>query len=128
MRVLLDTHSWFWTLANSSSLSAPARQAISGAEATFVSSVSIYEIAQKIHRNAWPGMSRPVLDRMIHVDGSGITFLPPSTDIMNEAGYLAWRNRDPFDRMIAATAQVEALTVITKDRAFRELPSIDVVW
>lgn len=128
MRVLLDTHSWVWALTNGSALSGPARNAIARAEAAFVSTISVYEIAQKVRRNAWPTMTRTILDRMIAVEGSGVVFLPPSVEIMNEAGYLEWDNRDPFDRMIAATAIVEDLTVITKDKLFQDLKATTVLW
>ena len=32
---------------------------------------------------------------------------------------LPWHHRDPFDRMLAAQALAEGLTLVTRDRAFR---------
>ena len=32
---------------------------------------------------------------------------------------LPWHHRDPFDRMLAAQALAEGLTVVTRDRAFK---------
>jgi hypothetical protein len=35
---------------------------------------------------------------------------------------------DPFDRMIAATALVRAVPLVTYDRRLRQLPALETVW
>lgn len=40
---------------------------------------------------------------------------------------LPLHHRDPFDRMIIAQAQVEALSVVSKDEAFADY-DIDLLW
>ena len=37
------------------------------------------------------------------------------------AGGMAWRHRDPFDRMLAAQCLVEGLALVTKDPIFGEV-------
>lgn len=37
-------------------------------------------------------------------------------------------HRDPFDRMILATAQVERLPIVTGDRVFRRYSGIKIIW
>jgi PIN domain nuclease of toxin-antitoxin system len=37
-------------------------------------------------------------------------------------------HRDPFDRMIIATALVEQLPVVTSDRAFKRYKGLKVIW
>ena len=41
---------------------------------------------------------------------------------------LPLHHRDPFDRMILATAQVEKLPIITGDRIFRRYSQVEVIW
>jgi PIN domain nuclease of toxin-antitoxin system len=43
------------------------------------------------------------------------------------AGLLPGRHRDPFDRMLAAQAQIEGLPLLTADRAFSDF-GIQVLW
>jgi PIN domain nuclease of toxin-antitoxin system len=43
------------------------------------------------------------------------------------AGLLTGEHRDPFDRLIAAQALIEGLTVITRDPAFTAF-GCDVIW
>ena len=39
-----------------------------------------------------------------------------------------WGHRDPFDRMIAAQAMLESLTLVTADTAFATLPGLTTLW
>jgi PIN domain nuclease of toxin-antitoxin system len=41
---------------------------------------------------------------------------------------LPLHHRDPFDRMIIATALAEKLPVVTGDRTFRRYPGVKVIW
>lgn len=41
---------------------------------------------------------------------------------------LPLRHRDPFDRMILATAAVERLPIVTGDRSFRRYSEVKVIW
>ena len=44
--------------------------------------------------------------------------LPAGFDHMEALASLARHHRDPFDRLIIATAKVEELTIVTSDRQF----------
>jgi PIN domain nuclease of toxin-antitoxin system len=41
---------------------------------------------------------------------------------------LDWQHRDRFDRMIAAQAMIESLTLITADIAFNTVNGVRTVW
>jgi PIN domain nuclease of toxin-antitoxin system len=41
---------------------------------------------------------------------------------------LALRHRDPFDRMLIATAIVEAVPLISNDREIKRYKEITVLW
>ncbi len=116
--VLLDTHSWAWTFDEDSGLSANAREAIERAETIFVSPASFLEIGQKVRLGKWPEMLPYVHQLAALLEGQGgmIAALEPS--ICVEAGLMDWPHRDPFDRMIAATAKYYALPLISADTIF----------
>ena len=44
------------------------------------------------------------------------------------AGEFEWEHRDPFDRLLAAQAFIEKLTIITDDPSFQTLPWVSVLW
>ncbi len=48
--------------------------------------------------------------------------------IMLEAGRLDWTNRDPFDRLVVATARMMGLPVVSSDKAFASAPGVAVIW
>jgi len=126
VRVLLDTHSWAWTLSNNTArLSAKAVELIRAAETVFVSPISIFEIGQKVVRGKWPEMSA-FLDQLEPLAArQGARFAPLSPEVCLRAAKLDWDNRDPFDRLLAATAIAGSLSYISADEAFDQLDAHD---
>ena len=95
------------------------RQAVS----VFVSAVTPFEILTKARSGKWPEMqaryggSGPLL--VEDIERMGATFLDLTPTIMAEAATLDWAHRDPFDRMIVATARFHSLTIVTSDAEIR---------
>lgn len=117
-RVLLDTHAWAWSLLGGSRLSAPALAAMTGARQVLVCPISLYEIGQKVRLGKWPAME-PYVDRLpglAEEQGSVVTTLEPS--LCWQAAMLEWRHRDPFDRLLAATALRYDLPIVSMDKVF----------
>lgn len=116
--VLLDTHAWVWSLTDDPRLSGAARSALLAARAVLVSPISFFEIAQKIRIGKWPEMA-PLADQLpglLREQGGVAAELGP--EICLRAGLTAWDHRDPFDRLIAATALHHQATLISADAAF----------
>jgi PIN domain nuclease of toxin-antitoxin system len=44
------------------------------------------------------------------------------------AGALAWRHNDPFDRMLVAQARCLTLTLTTADVVIRAYPGVAQMW
>ncbi|MFC6705850.1 type II toxin-antitoxin system VapC family toxin [Flexivirga alba] len=119
MSLLLDTHVLLWAAASPELLPAGVKRQLEKADRRFISAASGYEIAFKARRGklasgeavlaAWPRL----LDELQLVE------LSLSVAQMIRAGALAWEHRDPFDRMLVAQAQLDGLTLITKDTAIR---------
>ena len=116
--VLLDTHAWARSLLSDKLLSAKAQAAIERADSVFVSPISFFEIAQKIRIGKWPQME-PFVERLpslLRTQGGMIAALVP--EIAINAGVMPWTHRDPFDRLLAATAIHYGLPLISADAIF----------
>lgn len=127
-RLLLDTHAWAWTAVADELLTRRAVRAISEADEIFISSVSLYEIGQKVRLGKWPEME-PVVDRIWDVlEQQGTIVVPLDAEMAVEAAGDPWPHRDPFDRLIAATARHLGATMVTADRMLASAPGIRVLW
>jgi PIN domain nuclease of toxin-antitoxin system len=118
---LLDTHAWAWNLTVDPRLPASALQLINTADGIHVSPVTFYEIAQKARLGKWPEMA-PHVDRLpslIQQQKGHVANLTPEMAVLGAS--LEWDHRDPFDRMIAATAITMSLPLISADAAFDAL-------
>ena len=121
MRLLLDTHAFLWWLAGDRSLPKSARAAVGADDSTvFVSAASSWEIATKFRIGKLPGAQVIVHDIAGAVASQAFSTLPITVVHAQRAGLLPGAHRDPFDRMLAAQAQAEGLTIVSNDRIFDE--------
>ena len=127
-RVLIDTHTFAWITSEPARLSPAARGLIETADATLASVVSLYEIAQKVRLGKWPEMALIVRNLNEEAFAIGVSLFSVTGPICVQAGLLDWPHRDPFDRMIAATALVLGLVLVSADPAFDGLPELRRVW
>lgn len=126
--VLLDTHVWAWSLIAPKRITALAKVAIEGASSVLVSPVCIYEIGQKARLGKWPEML-PYLARLpslLSEEGGVCARVEP--DICLGAATLEWPHRDPFDRILAATALHHGAPIISADTVFDTLPGLRRIW
>lgn len=128
MRLLLDTHSLVWWLLDDARLSRPAGAAIAAPDSVvFVSAASAWEVATKVRLDKWPEMSATLHRYELDVSEEGFRVLAIEQPHGLRAGMLKSLHGDPFDRMIAAQALIHELTVVTRDRAFRDF-GCEVLW
>ena len=114
MRLLLDTHALVWFTGDPDALAREARTAIVDADTVLVSAASIWEISTK---TALGKMRPPVDDLLGEFSEWGIDILSITALHAWAAGGLPPHHRDPFDRMLVAQAQLEGLTIVTRDPA-----------
>ena len=128
MKLLLDTCSFLWFLADAPELSAKARAAIlDPANSVYLSAVSGWEIGRKYAKGDLELPGRPEsLIPQVRTD-SGILSLPLSEEEAISAEKLPLLHKDPFDRMIIAQALVQGMVVVTPDRAFEPYP-VRLLW
>ncbi len=112
MRLLLDTHALLWALENPSLLRAETRKAIEHAQTpVLVSAASAWEIGVKIS----VGKLRAPVDLMQQLRDKRFTPLPVTVEHGLRVGELPLLHKDPFDRVLVAQAQIEGLTIVTRD-------------
>ena len=127
-RLLLDTHALLWWWSDDPSLSDGARRAVSDSSAeVYVSAASAWEIATKSR------LGRLQVDRMVilrfgeAVAREAFRHLPITHAHAVRVGSYETAPPDPFDRMLAAQAEFESLTLVTTDRAFGRFP-VETLW
>lgn len=126
---LLDTHTLLWALTDPTRLGAAARAVIEDrASRIVVSSASAWEIATKHRLGRLPHADVVLVAYVEHLRRLGAQSLPVEDGHALVAGSLNWEHRDPFDRMLAAQAMREGLTLITRDPAFATLPGVRILW
>ena len=131
-RYLLDTHTFLWATSDASGvakLGKNAIEAISDMESElFVSSICVFEIMIK-YRNGKLPEYKPIAENVfVALHGLGAEELPLTWNQAHVAGLLDWPHKDPFDRILAAQAQTEGLTLITRDDAFDTAPGLVTLW
>lgn len=129
MSVLLDTHALLWALTDPDRLGADARSLLADrATPIMVSAVSAWEVTTKQRLGKLPSADALVGAYASHLDRLDARRLAVTEEHALLAGRLDWAHRDPFDRMLAAQAIIESLTLVTGDGAFDDLPGLSCVW
>ncbi len=117
----LDTHTWAWSLDGNRRLSQTAQRLIEDADTVLISPVSFYEIAQKVRIGKWPEMKGPLSSLLDLVQRQGSELASLDADICLRAASMDWPHRDPFDRMLAATALRYDVAIISIDTVFDDV-------
>jgi PIN domain nuclease of toxin-antitoxin system len=128
VRLLLDTHALAWWLADSPKLSRTAREHIATpANFVFVSAASAWEIATKTRIGRWPEAAGLASLFPGVIEANGFEALAITVHHAVHAGSLAAAHADPFDRMLAAQAELEEMMLITADPAFAQFDA-QILW
>jgi PIN domain nuclease of toxin-antitoxin system len=123
VRLLLDTHSFVWFIEGSPRLSSRARELIEAdAAEVYVSAATGWEIATKHRLRRLPTAEVLLQDGWALMESQGFQPLPVSWSHGLRAGSYSMPHRDPFDRLLAAQAELEQLILITLDPALAPFP------
>jgi PIN domain nuclease of toxin-antitoxin system len=131
MKIVLDTHTLLWFIEGSSKLSSTARLIIEDFNnEIFVSSISLFEIAIKLKLGKIM-LQKPLKEIFHDIRSADIKVIA-----ISDLHLLAYQNipfytehRDPFDRLIIATAIAEHADIISMDQKFiyyKDL--VEVIW
>ncbi len=126
--MLLDTHAAvFWWKA-SPRLGKAARTALENqADIINVSAISALEIALTHRIGKFDDIGDPAVNYARLMTANNFATLAITERHAMRAGLLPGAYRDPFDRLIAAQALIEGLTVVTRDPAFATF-GCKVLW
>ena len=102
-------------------LTTGARQAIANADAIAVSLASAWEIAIKVGKGKWPEARLIIDDFESITQRTNLDVHEITVPHVRMAGLLVSAHRDPFDRLLAAQAVTDGLTLVTADSRLRSL-------
>jgi len=130
MKILLDTHVWIWAVERPEEIGSASRQLLEDSKnEIFVSPISTLEIAQLIKSGRMElkhSLSSWVKRSLSNLEAETAPFT-------HETAEMAYRipepfHKDPADRILAATAILENLHLMTADEKIlscKNIPSIN---
>jgi PIN domain nuclease of toxin-antitoxin system len=129
--ILLDTHVWWWALNEPKKLSNKALNVIrkNPPSQRAIASISMWEFAMMVSTGKVEIRIPP--DQWLEqaVNKTGIEVLDLSPKVASESCNLPGEfHKDPADRIIVATARINNLTLITKDKKIINYPYVKTVW
>lgn len=128
MRLLLDTHAYAWWVTDDRKLTGRVRSLLIAADTeVLISAVVPWELATKFRIGKWPGADTILADLDLALIEDRLTPLPITLAHARRAGLLSSRHKDPFDRVLAAQAEIEAVPIVTADPAISAM-GVEVVW
>ena len=126
-KYLLDTHVLLWSAENSPLLSAAAKGAVTDKDSEkYVSLVSAWEVTIKLgtgklrFTGGLPGFLRMIEEK-------GFYILTLEQEYFLQIPSLPDYHKDPFDRMLIATAIAENMTLVTADENIHKY-NVSWVW
>lgn len=131
MKILLDTHAWFWAVSEPERLSNSALKTIMKTKPNDrgIASISIWEFAMMVTK------ARVQINTTLSqwfkqaISDTGITVFSLSPQIAAESCLLPGEfHKDPTDRLITATARVHGLTLVTKDDKIIKYKHVKTAW
>ncbi len=126
MRVLLDTQVLVDAYTGGGPLSRKVQALLLRPETIrLISALSIMEIALK-HDVGKLRMGKAEVVEAIH--DLILQVIPFEADHAMRVYGLPFHHRDPFDRMLIATALVEDLPLVGRDPMFKEYEGLKVIW
>jgi PIN domain nuclease of toxin-antitoxin system len=120
--LLLDSHALLWFLTEAPMEPVAAARIADEHELVVVSAATGWELAIK----RATGKLRYEGSMVDHIEASGFEPLDIVGPHAEQAGALPDHHRDPFDRLLIAQAQIEGLTLVTRDRRFEKY-EVDVL-
>jgi PIN domain nuclease of toxin-antitoxin system len=93
----------------------------------FISVASLWEMAIKVSLGKLTDLDGGIVTFLSKIDSMPIEILPISTEQIRIVETLMFIHRDPFDRMLIATAMANDMTILTADSDIRKY-KVTCVW
>lgn len=129
--VLLDTHVWLWYTGGSDEISNRLKKNINQClhqNKAYIAAITLWEIAM-LEKKERIILEMPYLEWINKsIELTRIQVCPLNAKIANESVNLPGKfHEDPADRMIVASARINALTLITRDKSILTYSQNDYV-
>lgn len=125
---LIDTCAFIWELHNDPNMSVKAAEVMERDEAElYISIVTFWEIAIKKTlgklevQESVTELGKACIDH-------NITIIPIKMEYLERIQKLPYIHKDPFDRLIIATAIEEGLTILTGDEYIKQYNEVKQLW
>lgn len=133
MKCLLDTHVFFWAAFQDEKLSARSKSILENpSNEILVSRASLLELAIKHKVGKLPELKVDLAAVIEEVTKAGFVPLPIKDEHLIayfNCPYFSNDHRDPFDRLLLVTADVEKAAFITKDEKFNAYSErVNIIW
>jgi PIN domain nuclease of toxin-antitoxin system len=124
MKLLLDTHIALWWVNKHEKLSPKAEtMLLDSANTLHISMASAWEVAIKTSVGKLYEFEGGVKAFLAKIDAIPVDLLPITPQYLAMVETLPFHHRDPFDRLLIATAITENMTILTADE---NIPKYDV--
>ena len=128
MRVLLDTHAVLWFINEHEKLSTKAKSILlDDKHELYISIASLWEVAIKVSLGKLTGLNGGVGTLIAQIEKTSIELLKISPRHIEIVESLPFIHRDPFDRVLIATAKFENITILTSDENVQKY-DVSTVW
>ena len=127
MKYLLNTHTFLWWATDPSRLYVPCQQVLTEADEVLFSVVTAWELQIKQQAGKL-NLSLPLRELLQEqMAQNQLQLLPIRLEHIFALEQFPLHHRDPFDRLLAAQAQVEGATLLTADAVFAAY-AIPTLW
>jgi PIN domain nuclease of toxin-antitoxin system len=127
MKLLLDTHTALWWMNEHEKLSSEARAMLLNETCLlYISITSAWEISIKVSLGKLSGFAGGVRAFLTQVADMPVCLLPILPRHVEMVENLPFIHRDPFDRLLVATAKTDGMTILTADENIHkyDVPSV----
>jgi len=128
MKILLDTHALLWYQDDSDKLSKKAKSLIRDENNdVFVSIVSVWEIAIKSNLGKL-ALDFELTELKHMLKEYNFEILDLSIQQIEYLSTFSKHHKDPFDHLLIAQAILENLSLVSKDKQFKNYKELNILW
>lgn len=128
--ILLDTHTLVWLELEPTRLSEAATSAIRRArkdEGIAVAAITLWELAMLLSRGRVKAQGTVEASVRMFIEHAGVEIKPITPQVAALAGEFP-NDFSLADRLIAATARAEGISLITRDERIRKSTLLKTIW